>query len=72
MNPKKAQRALKQIAKRDSVTVEEVRREIQIAIVSAQRNPDPRVRAFWESVTRKGTTPTPEEVIAYIRANIHR
>jgi len=66
MKVKKAEKALRQIAAKEGVSVEEVRREIEIAINAAQENSDPNIQAFWEHIPRKGERPTPEEVIVYI------
>jgi len=66
MNSKKIKRSLKKLAERDGVSVEEVRRQIELAITSAQDNPDPKIQAFWNSIPRKGDKLTPEEVIAHI------
>lgn len=66
MNIKRAKRALQQVAKRDGVSIRTVRREIEIAIATALKKPDPKAKAFWLSIPHKGEYPTPEEVIAYI------
>ena len=70
MNAKKAERALKKIAKRDGITVAEVRHEIEVAIATARQNPDPKIQAFWKSVPCKGEYPTPEETIVFIASTI--
>lgn len=66
MNTKKAEKALKKIAKRDGVSVRAVKREIEIAVAAARDNPDPKSQAFWKSIPCKGERPTPEEVITYL------
>jgi len=66
MNTTKAKKALKQLAKREGVSVETVRHEIEIAIAAARKSTDPKARAFWKSVPRKGEYPTPEEVIVHL------
>ena len=55
-----------EIAKNAGVSTETVRREIEIAIEMARRNPDPKIQAFWKSVPCKGDYPTPEEAILHI------
>ena len=66
MTNERAERALWQVAKNNDVTVDAVRREIEIAINVAQYNPDPLIQAFWKSVPRKVDKLTVEEAIAFI------
>lgn len=70
MNKRKAKQsarnALAVVAKKNGVSLETVKREIEVAIAAARENNDPIVQAFWNSIPHKGKTLTPEEVIAYI------
>ncbi len=66
MNAAKAERALKQLAKKEGVSVEAVRHEIEIAIAEARKSTDPKAQAFWKAVPHKGEYPTPEEVIVHL------
>jgi hypothetical protein len=66
VNTAKANIALERLAKQKGVSVNMIRYEIERAIESALKNPDQKTRAFWLSVPRKGESPAPEEVIAYI------
>ena len=66
MNIKKAEEALEKVAQINGVSSEEVRREIEIAIAMARKNPDPEIQTFWASIPYKGAFPTPEEVILHI------
>ena len=66
MNNKKMQRLLKKIAKKHGVSVEDVRRDIDLAASMAKENPDEKIQAFWDSIPSKGDKPTPEEVLAHI------
>jgi len=56
---------LKRIAAQHHTTVEEVRREMNVAIRAGINHPDPAVRAQWVKIPRKGEIPTPEDLIAY-------
>ncbi len=63
---KTVQNALRFVAKQEGISVENVRRGIEIAIAAARQNDDPAVRAFWESIPAKGSDSlTAEDVIAY-------
>lgn len=55
-----ARRALEEVARRNNVTVEEVRREISKAILLARPKTD-----AWTKIPCEGSVPTPEELIAY-------
>lgn len=57
---------LETIAKNEGISVEEVEREMQIAILSGYRNPDPQVQKIWSELPFKGEYPTPEEIIPYL------
>ena len=56
----RAKRAIEEIARRNGVTVEEVRREISLAILMARPKAD-----SWREIPCAGAVPTPEELIAY-------
>ena len=63
-----ARRAMEVIAAREGISVEEVRREISLAILMAQ----PRDAGIVSEIPCAGTIPTPEELIAYCAARIQR
>lgn len=67
---RKIKEILKKVAQKHGVSVEEVEREIEIALAMAQWNPDPAAQAVWASIPRKGTRPTTEEVIAHLAKTI--
>lgn len=54
---------LEQVAKKNHTTVEEVYKEMQIAIDAGFDNPDPEVQKMWKQFSFKGERPTPEDVI---------
>ena len=68
----KAKSAIKQIADREGISVSEVRREIQAAIDEGMKSTDKSVQAYWSRIPRKGTKPTPEEVIDFMAKSIKR
>ena len=63
-----ARRAMEVIAAREGISVEEVRREISLAILMAQ----PRNAGIVSEIPCAGAIPTPEELIAYCVARIQR
>jgi len=63
---KTVQNVLESIAKKEGISVESVRREIDIAIAAARQNNDPTIQAFWNSIPAKtDESLTAEDVIAY-------
>lgn len=54
-----------------------IRREIRRCMDIAMKNPDPKVRAIWASIPKKGKEPTVEEFIewaamrARMRLDVH-
>jgi hypothetical protein len=60
------QKALKAVAKREGISVESVRREIENAVAAARKNNDPGVRALWEAVPVKDSEHlTGEDIVAF-------
>ena len=57
---------LDQIASADRITSMEVRERLRIAMASALKDPNPAVQAMWNSVPKKGDTPTLEEFMDYL------
>lgn len=64
----KAQKAIEAVAQLHDVPVEEVIEEIQIAIVSAQKNTahDPTAQEHWKKISAQKDPPTVQALIAYI------
>jgi len=69
---KKIRKALQQIAKKEGVSVGEVRRNIKLAMQDARSNPDPKIQAFWDSIPHKRDKLTPEDVIAHIAGIVRK
>lgn len=69
------EKILKQIAKKNGVSIKEVQKEMQKAIDDAWKNPpdDGGVTvAYQRKVPCKGKIPTPEEVIAYMATEMKK
>jgi len=67
-----AAHALEEIARRNGVTAETVRREIKLAMLAGMCSQDPKVQEKWKSIPCEGEVPTPEEMISYIAGEIVR
>ena len=61
-----AEKAIEQIALKYGVTENEVRKQINIAMINGLISDDPKIKRFWENVPRAGEIPTPEELIAHL------
>ncbi|NCC88057.1 MAG: hypothetical protein EOM05_09370 [Clostridia bacterium] len=63
MKQSKGQKLLLEVARKNGVSLEEVRKEINIAIDIAMNDPDPAVQERWKNMKFKGKQPTPEEFV---------
>lgn len=70
MNLKITERALEKVAQKEGVSVDEIKREIEMAIGIAYSNPDPKIQSRWKNIPKKGKIPTPEEVIAQLAKEV--
>lgn len=61
----RAEAALLEVARRHHTTVEEVRREIRLAMAMAMCNPAPATRKIWGEIPCDGNVLTPEDLITY-------
>ena len=66
MDRQRLTEVLQQIADNKDCEVEDVRREMQLAIDAAQKDTDPKIRALWESFPHEGDKVTPEDVVAFM------
>lgn len=64
------QEKLEYLARREGVSVEEIRYEMDRVIRLGFLSADPQVRAKWNAMPCKGEMPTPEEVVEYLSADI--
>ena len=60
-----AKRAIAEVARRDGITVAEVRAAMIEAIEEGYNSTDPLVQARWAEIPREGEIPTPEELIIW-------
>lgn len=61
-----AERAIRTLAMQEGKTVEYIRSQMKLAMISGLCNPDPQVQANWKKIPCKGEVPTPEELITYL------
>ena len=61
-----AKAALREVARKNHTTVEEVRKEIRLAMIVAMCNPDPAIQKRWNAIPHAGDTLTPEDFITYV------
>lgn len=65
-----AKKAIRRIAMRERVTVEEVHKQMKLAILAGLCNQDSAVQARWKKIPCEGEVPTPGELIAYLATHI--
>jgi hypothetical protein len=65
-----AVKAIELVAMKNGVSAEDVLQDIKHAIFIGMCSQDPAVQMRWREVPCKGEYPTPEELIAYIAANV--
>ena len=61
-----AEQALQAVAQQNGTTVDEVKKEITLAILAGMSNPDSAVQARWKAIPHVGDVPTPAEMITFI------
>lgn len=69
MDNKRINEALSEIAKREGITVDEVRREIQNSIDNARKSKNPQVQKEW---AKFGKNPSIESVIDYLIKQMYK
>lgn len=57
---------LNQIAKEHHTTPENVYQEMKLALEMGQADPDPAIRAKWDSIPKSGNTLTVEEFLEFM------
>lgn len=65
-----AEKAIQEVAMREGITVEEVRKEMKKAMLVGLCSQDPAIQEKWKRVPCKGEVPTPEELITYMAENV--
>jgi len=70
MKKLKATTAIEKVARQNGVGVDEVRREIELAIGIGMASSEASERAYWDEIPRRGERPTPEEVIDYMAEKV--
>ena len=66
MDRQKIAGVLERIAALNGVSVEEVRREIGLAIMEGMSNPNPHTKAQWAEMQSEGGMLSPEDVINFL------
>ena len=61
-----AEAALREVARKNHTTLEEVRKEIRLAMIAAMCDPDPAIQRVWREIPCAGDALTPEDLITYI------
>ena len=70
MKKSKEYKILEKVAKQNGVSIEEVIKEITLAIDIGMASADPAAQKHWADMPKKGEKPTPEEAISYLTKKI--
>lgn len=70
LTKEKANKILVEVAKKHHTTVEEVKREIRLAMVVGMCNQSPEVQKKWAEIPHNGDTLTPEELLIYLSGQV--
>lgn len=62
---------LERLARENSVTVDEMRKQLENRIKQGLTNPNPELRSQWEQIPCSGAIPTPEEYLDYVVKELH-
>jgi len=54
------------LAAREGKSVEQIREDINAALVADMLNPDPKVQAYWKRIPCVGAIPAVEEIIIFL------
>lgn len=65
-----AEAALREVARKNHTTVEEVRKEIRLAMIAAMCNPDPAIQKRWNAITHAGDILTPEDSLHMLQVSV--
>lgn len=68
----KAQKIFERVARQHNTSVEDVKREIQMAMLAGMNDPTPEVQEHWKEIPCKGDKPTPEELLAYLTEKMNK
>ena len=69
---KTAKSAIQQIAQREGVSEDDVRKQMEVAIRNGLASDNPQSKAYWQSIPCEGAIPTPEEFILFSAQTIMR
>lgn len=62
---------LERLARENSMTVDEMRKQLESRIKRGLADPDPERRSQWEQIPCSGAIPAPEEYLDYVVKKLH-
>lgn len=72
MTKEQAEGIYAQIARQHGITVDEVKKEIKLAMLAGMCNQDPAVQNKWNAIPHDGDVPTPEELLIFLTGQIKK
>lgn len=70
MTVKQVEDIMRRIAVENETTLEEVKKEIKLAMMSGIKNESPEVQKRWSEISHNAESLTPEEFVIYLASRI--
>lgn len=61
-----AENIYRRVAIQNHTTIDEVRKQIKLAMIVGMCNQDPAIQKEWNEIPHDGDVPTPEELLIYL------
>lgn len=62
-----AENIYRQVAMKNSTTVDEVKKQIKLAMLIGMCHQEPAIQRKWDSISHDGDVPTPEELLIFFQ-----
>lgn len=72
MTKKKAEKIYQQVAIKNHTTVDEVKKQIKLAMLIGMSNQDPVIKKRWAEIPHDGEVATPEELLLYLSSCVKK
>lgn len=70
MTVNQAEEILRQVAVQNNTTLDNVKREIKLAMMMGMQNDSPEIRKRWSEISNETNTLTPEEMLIYMTSQL--
>lgn len=67
-----AENIYRQVAMKNNTTVDEVKRQIKLAMLIGMCHQEPEIQRKWDSISHDGDVPTPEELLIFLSSEARK